>query len=172
MAQTKTSKSKQPNMKSSGRTRAKTKSSGRSRANGSRQTAKTSGGTAKSSAPSSKRSKKTSSSKRSAAKSVDHAAAAQKAAAAGTRAAGKAVGVLAERAKVPLALGGAAVAGIAGGLAVRNRARSRRRGFGLALGDGKLDLDSLAGAAKRLGAFSNQVGEVAAAMQQDGQKKR
>ena len=131
-------------------------------------------GTAKKASPKPRRKdakRKPAAKKRSSAKPVDNAAAAREAAAAGTRAAGKAAAIVIERAKVPLAVGGAAVAGIAGGLAVRNRARSRRRGLGLALRDGRLDLDSIAAAARRLGAFSNQVSEVAAAMQRDGDPK-
>jgi hypothetical protein len=50
-----------------------------------------------------------------------NAAAAAAHAAKGTRAAGHAVGALAGRVRKPLVIGGAAVAGIAGGLAVSKR---------------------------------------------------
>ena len=71
-------------------------------------------------------------------------------------------------AKVPLVLGGAAVAGVAGGLAVKARGGRRSRRIGglpLSLPDGKLDLEAVEAAAKRLSAFSKQVGEIAGAVQ-------
>jgi hypothetical protein len=65
--------------------------------------------------------------------------------------AGHAVG----KAKVPLMAGGAALAGVAGGIALGNRQAHRHRGLK------GLDSDDLAKAAKKVGHFGAQVGEVA-----------
>jgi hypothetical protein len=91
-------------------------------------------------------------------------AAARQAAAAGTRAAGKAVAAAARQARVPLLIGGATAAGAVGGLVVRARGHrsSARRGGGLSLllQDGKLDLESVEGAAKRVSTLTEQLGEI------------
>src|SRR3954447_13331565 len=84
-------------------------------------------------------------------KPVDNAAAAKQAAAAGTRAAGLAVTGAAQRAKVPLMMGGAAAAGLAGGL-VAIRARAKRR-------QPKLDLSAVGSAAKQLSELTGQVAD-------------
>jgi hypothetical protein len=101
-------------------------------------------------------------------KPVDNAAAARQAAIAGTRSAGLAVAGAARRAKVPLVIGGAATAGLAGGLvAIRARAARSSRGLGLPfpIRDGKLDFDAVESAAKRLSSLTSQIGEIAGAMQ-------
>ncbi len=68
--------------------------------------------------------------------------------------AGHAVG----KAKVPLMAGGAALAGVAGGIALGNRQAHRHRGLNGLKG---IDSDDLAKAAKKVGNFGAQVGEVA-----------
>jgi hypothetical protein len=77
----------------------------------------------------------------------------------GAKAAGTALSLTVSRARVPLVAGGAAAAGLAGGLAVlrRRRVASRR--------NGGLDLDGLLGAARRLGSFGEEIGQAAAAIQ-------
>ena len=87
-----------------------------------------------------------------------NAAMAGKSAAAGTRAAGKAARIAVSEAKVPLITGGAALAGLAGGLAVLRRRNDFRS-------NGVLDLDKLISGAQRLGSFGEEVGELAAALQ-------
>jgi hypothetical protein len=102
--------------------------------------------------------------KDSSAKSANGAAdalAARQAALAGTKAAGHAVTAAASRAKTPLIVGGAAMAGIAGGLAATRRVtgsrpRGRRR---------KVDLDAVASAARGVGALGNQVADIATVVQ-------
>lgn len=87
--------------------------------------------------------------------------------------AGRAVGTAAEKAghavgkaKVPLMAGGAALAGVAGGIALGSRQAHRHRGLnglkGIGLNGLKgIDSDDLAKAAKKVGNFGAQVGEVA-----------
>lgn len=77
--------------------------------------------------------------------------------------AGHAVG----KAKVPLMAGGAALAGVAGGLALGSRQMHRHRGIGIK-GSGalknrleKVDSDDLAKAVRKVGDFSAQLGELA-----------
>ena len=106
----------------------------------------------------------------SAAKGASEAAAARQAAVAGTKAAGRAVATATERAKTPLIVGGAAVAGVVGGLVVKrlnNGSRSsgmRLRDIPLPIRDGKLDLDAVASAAQSVGSFGQQLGDVANAL--------
>lgn len=91
------------------------------------------------------------------------AALAGQAALAGTRAAGKAVTLVASQAKGPLAAAGGLVIGVAGGRAVVNRRRGRKRVQGF----------DLAGAAERVGALGEEVGRVAIVIQQAaGESKR
>jgi hypothetical protein len=105
-----------------------------------------------------------------------NAIAAKDAAAAGTKAAGKAVAAAASKAKTPLIVGGAAIAGVAGGLVAKNRVSSSKRGrrprFSLPTRDGKLDLDAVASAARRVGAMGEQVGEIANALERAGLSKK
>jgi hypothetical protein len=88
-----------------------------------------------------------------------NAALAGKAAAAGTRAAGKAVSSAVSRAKVPVIAGGAAAAGLVGGLAVirRHQGGTRR--------NGAFDFDNIIAAAQRLGSFGEEIGRAATAIQ-------
>ncbi len=65
--------------------------------------------------------------------------------------AGHAVG----KAKVPLMAGGAALAGVAGGIALGSRQAHRHRGFK------GIDSDDVAKAARKVGDFGAQVGEIA-----------
>jgi hypothetical protein len=110
---------------------------------------------------------------------MTNAIAARKAAAAGTKAAGRAVASAASQAKVPLVIGGAAVTGAAGALIAKNRwggsgrGRGGRRRISLPMRNGKLDLDAVASAARRVGAIGEQVGDVANAIQRvgDGAKR-
>ena len=67
------------------------------------------------------------------------------------------------------------MAGVAGGLVIKNRAgRSngkRLSGIRLPVRDGKLDLDAVAQAARSVGTMSQQVGDIAAAAQRAQQGK-
>ena len=96
---------------------------------------------------------------------VDNATAAREAAVAGTQAAGKAVIAAARRARVPLVIGGAATVGLA---AVRARTGRSSKQFGnrlpLPLRDGKLDMEAVESAAKRVSVLTSQIGEIAGAM--------
>jgi len=69
--------------------------------------------------------------------------------------AGHAVAQAASKAKVPLMAGGAALAGVAGGIALGNRQAHRHRGLK------GIDSDDLAKAARKVGNIGVQVGEVA-----------
>jgi hypothetical protein len=91
-----------------------------------------------------------------------NAALAGQAAMAGTKAAGKALSLAAAQAKGPLAAAGGLAAGLAGGFAVVNRRRGRRRAKGF----------DIAGAAERIGALGEEVGRVAIVIQRaaDGSK--
>jgi hypothetical protein len=97
-----------------------------------------------------------------------NAAVAKTAAIAGTKAAGRAVAVAAERVKTPLIVGGAATAGVIGGLIVHRRSsRSGRNGFSrihLPLRDGKLDLSTIAAAAHKAGELGQQANELGTAL--------
>jgi hypothetical protein len=113
------------------------------------------------------------------------AAAAKDAAVAGTKAAGKAVSTAASKVKTPLMVGGAAIAGVVGGAAIRSKIQSNRagpvrkrlNGFhmpnmpkpGKAIDVAKLrksvDLDRVADTAQRVGSYGRQVGEVAGAVE-------
>ena len=72
----------------------------------------------------------------------------------GGQSVGKAVG----KAKLPLLAGGAAIAGAAGGFALATAKQGRRKGIGIKSGD-------LAKAAKEVGNFSAQMGELATELQ-------
>jgi hypothetical protein len=76
--------------------------------------------------------------------------------------AGQKVGRVASKAKVPLMAGGAALAGAAGGLALGARQSHRHRGIS------GVNSDGLAKAAKKVGGFGVQVGELAL----EGQRAR
>lgn len=84
-----------------------------------------------------------------------NAAFAGQAAMAGTQAAGKALTLAVEQAKGPLVAAGGLAAGVAGGLALVNRRRGRRRAKGF----------DIAGAAERIGALGEEVGRVAVVIQ-------
>jgi len=87
-----------------------------------------------------------------------NAALAGKAAAAGTRAAGKALSLSISRARVPLVAGGAAAAGLAGGLAVIRRRENLSR-------NRSLDFDKLISGVQRLGSFGEELAQLATAIQ-------
>jgi hypothetical protein len=74
--------------------------------------------------------------------------------------AGKTVGRAASKAKVPLLAGGAALAGAAGGIALG--AHQARRHKGIA---GRIKRDDVAKAAKRVGSFGVQMGQLATELQ-------
>jgi hypothetical protein len=61
---------------------------------------------------------------------------------------------------MPLIAGGAAAAGLAGGLAVINRRRAATRHRG------GIDFDGIVAAAQRLGSFGEEIGRVASMIQQ------
>jgi len=109
---------------------------------------------------------------------VGEAIAARRAAVAGTKAAGRAAAAAARQGKIPLVLGGAALAGVAG-VAIKNRATARRprRRSRLVdavrpLRDAELDLEAVASGARRLSAFSARVANVAAAAEEFGKTSR
>jgi hypothetical protein len=81
--------------------------------------------------------------------------------------AGQAVGSAASKAKVPLIAGGAALAGAAGGLALATRQGHRRSGLVRSMRRPKVKLTSrdVAKAAKGVGNFSAQMGELATELQ-------
>ena len=93
--------------------------------------------------------------------------------------AGKTVGKAASKAKVPLVAGGAALAGAAGGLALAASKQGRKRGIKAVMPRRpkiKIDSGDVAKAAKEVGNFSAQVGELANELQRaresaDGRNK-
>jgi hypothetical protein len=92
------------------------------------------------------------------------------------------VSEVASKAKTPLVAGGAALAGIAGGIALRSRTESRRpvknfrtRALPQSLKNidfGKVDLDALTSAARRVRSIGEQVGEVADAADKTRKKHK
>jgi hypothetical protein len=106
--------------------------------------------------------------------------AAKEAAVSGTKAAGQAISAAASKAKTPLMMGGAVIAGLAGGAALRDRlgnsrsagVRQRLNGLRMPRPDKRLDLgkvkdidfDKVASAAQRVGSYGRQVDEVASAV--------
>jgi hypothetical protein len=95
-----------------------------------------------------------------------NAALAGQAALAGSRAAGHAVGVVVSRARIPVVAGGGLVAGVAGGLALMRR----RNGHHVA--QATLDVDKVIAAARRAGAFGEELGRLASLLEQAGGGKR
>jgi hypothetical protein len=84
------------------------------------------------------------------------------------KSAGKTVGKAASKAKVPLVAGGAAIAGAAGGMALAASKRGRKGGIAKAMARRpkiKIDSGDVAKAAKEVGSFSAQVGELATELQ-------
>ncbi len=82
--------------------------------------------------------------------------------------AGKTVGKAASKAKVPLVAGGAAIAGAAGGLALAASKQGRKKGIKAAMPRRpkiKIGSGDVAKAAKEVGNFSAQVGELATELQ-------
>lgn len=86
------------------------------------------------------------------------------------KSAGKTVGKAASKAKIPLVAGGAALAGAAGGLALASTKQARKRGIGKAIARRpkiKVSSSDVARAAKEVGSFSTQVGELANELQRN-----
>src|SRR6478672_663675 len=86
------------------------------------------------------------------------------------KSAGKTVGKAASKAKIPLVAGGAALAGAAGGLALASTKHARKSGIGKAIARRpkiKLSSKDVARAAKEVGSFSTQVGELAGELQRN-----
>lgn len=82
--------------------------------------------------------------------------------------AGQTVGKVASKAKVPLVAGGAAIAGAAGGMALAASKKGRKSGIGKAIARRpkvKVSGQDMAKAAKEVGNFSAQVGELATELQ-------
>jgi hypothetical protein len=82
--------------------------------------------------------------------------------------AGQTVGKVASKAKVPLVAGGAAIAGAAGGMALAASKKGRKSGIGKAISRRpkvKVSGKDVAKAAKEVGNFSAQVGELATELQ-------
>lgn len=82
--------------------------------------------------------------------------------------AGKTVGKVAGKAKVPLVAGGAALAGAAGGMALAASKKGRKGGIGKALSHRpkiKIDSKDIAKAAQGVGRVSTQVSEVAGGLE-------
>lgn len=94
------------------------------------------------------------------------------------KSAGKTVGKAASKAKVPLVAGGAAIAGAAGGVALATARQGRKNGLSKAMTRRpmiKIKSGDVAKAAKEVGNFSAQVGELASEMQrarESGDKHR
>jgi hypothetical protein len=69
---------------------------------------------------------------------------------------------LASKAKAPLLAGGAALAGVAGGVALKSRSQNRRPIKRLkSVSLPKVDLDSLTSAARQVRSIGEQVGDLA-----------
>jgi len=84
------------------------------------------------------------------------------------KSAGKTVGKAASKARVPLVAGGAALAGAAGGMALAASKQGRKNGLGKAVARRpkiKVTSRDVAKAAKEVGNFSAQVGELADELQ-------
>jgi hypothetical protein len=83
--------------------------------------------------------------------------------------AGRTVGKAASKAKVPLIAGGAALAGAAGGLALAASRQDRHRRLAASMRKPRIKLTShdVAKAAKEVGSFSTQVGELATELQRN-----
>jgi hypothetical protein len=83
--------------------------------------------------------------------------------------AGKAVGKAAGKAKVPLIASGAALAGVAGGVALASTRKGHRSGIASALRKPKIKVDTgdVARVAKEVGSFSTQVGAFAGELQRN-----
>lgn len=83
--------------------------------------------------------------------------------------AGKTVGKVAGKAKVPLIASGAALAGVAGGIALGAARKPHRGGIGGALRKPKIKVDTgdVARVAKEVGSFSTQVGALAGELQRN-----
>jgi hypothetical protein len=89
---------------------------------------------------------------------------------------------VASKAKAPLLAGGAALAGLAGGVALRSRTENRRpikklrtRSLPKSLKNmdlGKVDLDAITDAARRIRAIGEQVGDVADAADRTRKKHK
>jgi len=96
--------------------------------------------------------------------------------------AGGKVGDLASKAKTPLVAGGAALAGIAGGVALKSRTESRRPLQGLRsvslpksfknVDLSKIDLDVITDAARAVRSIGEQVGDVADAAEKTRKKHK
>jgi hypothetical protein len=92
------------------------------------------------------------------------------------------VGQLASKAKTPLIAGGAALAGIAGGIAMKNQSSSKNPLKKLGgpsmpkslkkMDLGKLDLDTITSAGKQIGKVGRQVGDVAEAAEKARKKSK
>jgi hypothetical protein len=83
--------------------------------------------------------------------------------------AGKAVGKVAGKAKVPLIASGAALAGVAGGVALASTRKGHRNGIASALRKPKIKVDTgdVARVAKEVDSFSTQVGALAGELQRN-----
>jgi hypothetical protein len=95
---------------------------------------------------------------------------------------GEKVSNVASKAKTPLVAGGAALAGLAGGIALRSRTENRRpvkklrtRALPRSLKNmdlGKVDLDAITNAARRISSIGEQVGDVADAAEKTRKKHK
>ena len=86
-----------------------------------------------------------------------------------SKSAGKTVGKVAGKAKVPLIASGAALAGVAGGVALASTRKGHRGGIASALRKPKIKVDTgdVARVAKEVGSFSTQVGALAGELQRN-----
>lgn len=90
---------------------------------------------------------------------------------------GKKVSDMASKARTPLVASGAALAGIAGGMALKSRTESRRpvkrfRAVSLPKSVKNIDLDKITSAARRVGSVGEQVGDVAEAAEKTRKKHK
>jgi hypothetical protein len=154
MAQTSTSRNSQARRRTTGRANGSSRStnsrSGSRKSAGSRSRTRRSTGTGQSSSP-----------KQLAAKGKD-------AVAEGAQSGGKVISNVADKAsklKGPALAGGAALAGLAGGMAVQAKRDSRRKILGVRFRDGAGDAGkNLADAGQKVGRFTENLGEFAAEM--------
>jgi hypothetical protein len=97
---------------------------------------------------------------------------------AGAKSAGGGIAAAASKAKTPLIAGGAALAGVAGGLAAKRLSEGSKGPFAKAVsksplsGTGSLDLETLTSAGKKVGSFGQQVGDIAAAVENARKKSK
>ncbi len=174
MAQT-TGQTKSRKKTDSSRTGSKAKASNSTKSSAKRSSSKRAGSNGSRASSSSTRAK---SSKRSTPQSRNGSRSIPETAVDKTKAAGQAVAGAASKAKVPLIAGGTALAGAAGGAALRSRAGAsksknplkRMGNLSMPKSASKLDLDTVKNAAERVSAYGQQASDIASAVEKTRKK--